>query len=229
MRLLVTRPEQDAAPLKRKLEGRGHDVTLWPLLKIVPRAAVTIPDKKWQAVCATSANALRNFEGMAAIEHLPLLTVGPQSLAAGREAGFAKASAHGGDVRGLAAYIEAHLQPETGPLLYLAGAEVSGDLAAKLEGVGFAVTKLVVYDAVPCNAALLGEALRGQDGVLLYSPRSARIFADTAPADVADALVYYCLSGNVAAALPKRWISHVAETPDEDSLLALLDRHARTL
>jgi uroporphyrinogen-III synthase len=229
MRLIVTRPEQDAGPLKQKLEAKGHSVTVMPLLDIVPHTGLVIADENWQAVCATSANAIRSFDGVAAVSHLPLLTVGPQSLAAARKAGFANASAHGGDVKGLADHVRSHLRAEDGPILYLSGAEVSGDLKGALEACGFKVVKLVVYDAVPAEAALLRSLLNEHDGVLLYSPRTAKLFVKAAPDAEAERLMYYCLSANVAAALPRNWPRAIAETPDEAALLALLDRPARTL
>ena len=37
MHLIVTRPEEDAMPLKARLEALGHTVTVAPLLRIVAR------------------------------------------------------------------------------------------------------------------------------------------------------------------------------------------------
>jgi uroporphyrinogen-III synthase len=223
MRLIVTRPEEDAKPLKVKLEGRGHAVTLFPLLKIIPRANLAIPQGPFQAVCATSANSLRSIDDASGLHLIPIFTVGAQSLAAAKQAGFVHASAHGGDVHGLAAHLKAHLKPQDGPILYLAGAEVSGDLKGALEAAGFNVTKLVTYDAVPQKPAALNAMLAAHDGVLLYSPRTAKIFADAAVEDAARGLIFVCLSPNVAAQLPAHWEKRVAAAPDEDSLLALLD------
>lgn len=222
MRLIVTRPEEDAGPLRAKLEGLGHSVTVLPLLKIVSRTGVAIPDAQYQAVCATSANALRSAGDISAIKHLPAFTVGAQSLAAARQAGFVSTSAHGGDVAGLASFFMARLKPDNGPILYLAGAEVSGDLKGMLERAGFGVTKIVVYDAVPQRPENLDAALQAHDGVLLYSPRTARIFSGLAGKG-ANHLVHYCLSENVAAALPAQSTVRIAGSPDEASLLALLD------
>jgi len=43
MRLIITRPEEDALPLKAKLETRGHAAIMAPLLKIVPRSQAFVP------------------------------------------------------------------------------------------------------------------------------------------------------------------------------------------
>jgi uroporphyrinogen-III synthase len=228
MHVLVTRPEEDAAPLAAKLAARGHRVTCLPLLRIVPRRTVDIPRRPWQAVLATSANGIRALSGHEELKSIRILTVGPQSLAAAHAAGFAKAEAHGGDVDGLAAFVAANLAPAAGPLLYLSGAETSGDLAGRLASLGFACHRAIVYDALPvADPEPLAKALAGADAVMLYSPRTALIWRDlvTEAGQLAEAArpTYLCLSMNVAKALPDHWSIKVAMSPDETAMLALLE------
>jgi uroporphyrinogen-III synthase len=228
MRLIITRPEEDAAGLADKLAALGHKGVVMPLIRIVPRRQGIIPDLSWQAVCCSSANALRARIYDDSLLLLPLLTVGPQSLAEARHRGFKRASAHGGDVNGLCAHISANLKPEAGPLLYLSGSETSADLPAKLKSRGFTVHRETVYDAVPQVPESLDVEVLASDGVLLYSPRTAAHWLaalDQAQlTEKAYALVHYCLSANVAAKLPKHNRITIAATPDENSMLALLDR-----
>ncbi len=231
MRLIVTRPEEDAGPLLAKLEALGHRAVALPLLTIVRRPDIRIPERNYQAVGVTSANAIRALGKPGPLAAIPMLTVGPQSLRAARDAGFNKSEAHGGDVRGLADYITGKLDPVRGPILYLSGAETSGDLEGTLAKAGFEVIRLVLYDAVALTHAAL-PALREYDGVLLYSPRSARIWAAlvvvAGQAETARRLIHYCLSANVAAALPPSWTASVAAKPEEAAILALLDPSLRT-
>ncbi len=222
MRLIVTRPEEDAGPLRARLEALGHQVTLLPLLRIVPRDGVAIPDFPWQAVVATSANGVRAAPGPHRLKSLRLLTLGPQSLKAARAAGFANSEARGGDVDGLARFIEKSFDPAHGPILYLSGAETAGDLQGQLLKSGFDVVRIILYDAI-ASADIAVRALEDNDGVLLYSPRSARIWANLIGS--VSSLRHYCLSRNVAEALPAQWLKFVAKSPDEASLLALLDPH----
>lgn len=228
MQLLITRPEEDAAGLAEKLAARGHRAWAFPLLAIVPRGDVAIPDRPWQAIAVTSANGIRAATGRDTLKAIRTLTVGPQSLAAAREAGFTAAEAHGGDVAGLAAFIAANLKPADGPILYLSGAETSGDLEGRLGARGFACHRAIVYDAVAAgDAARLDQLLPGIDAVLLYSPRSARIWRDlmAEPGRLAAAArpTYVCLSETVARSLPDTWRVRVANSPDEAAMLALLD------
>jgi uroporphyrinogen-III synthase len=224
MRLIVTRPEEDAEPLAVKLAAMGHEAIVAPLLRIAPRADVVIADRPFRAVIATSANAIRVLASHAAfgeLRHLPILTVGPQSLAAARATGFADAAAAGGDAIGLARHIAASLPAAGPPLLYVSGAATAGDLAGHLRAAGFTIERVILYDAVP--ATRLGVDLAQADGVLLYSPRTARLWSELA-GDAARHLVHFCLSANVADALPDIMPRRVAARPDEAAMMALLSR-----
>lgn len=227
MRLIITRPEDDALPLKAKLESRSHTAILAPLLKIVPRPDAFVPPFAYQLICTTSANALKCLRLEDRLKTIPLLAVGPQSLAVAREKGFTHAEARGGDVHGLAAHAAANFDPANGPVLYLSGAETSADLQAILMGSGFAVERVTTYDAVAQIPQGIERSLVGADGVLLYSPRSARLWYDVVVKSglekQAAIPVYYCLSENVAKTLPRQWQRRVAKTPDEAAMLALLD------
>jgi uroporphyrinogen-III synthase len=227
MQLIITRPEVDALPLKAKLESLGHSAILAPLLKIVPRPDTYIPPLAYQLICATSANALKSVHLDDNIKKIPLLTVGPQSLATAREERFKSSESQGGDVQGLAAYVVANFNSKNGPVLYLSGAETSSNLRALLKTAGFAVERVIIYDAVIQTPPEIDKALAKANGVLLYSPRSARIWCDLMVKSGLDkeaaAPTYYCLSDNVAKILPQPWQKRVAKTPDEAAMLALLD------
>lgn len=228
MRIAVTRPEEDAGALRAKLEALGHAVVMVPLLTIAPREGVTIPKRDWQAIAVTSANGIRALPEGHGLASIRTLTVGPQSLKAATAAGFA-AEAHGGDVDGLAAFVRGALDPRKGPILYLSGAETAGDLEGQLTAAGFDCHRAVLYDAAPATGLGVAEsALReGEiDAVLLYSPRTARIWRRLAEeaglAEAAGRIRNFCLSRNVASVLPEGWARHVPETPDEQAMLALL-------
>jgi uroporphyrinogen-III synthase len=227
MRLIITRPADDANLLKAKLEALGHSAILVPLLQIIPRANVQIPSKNYQLICVTSANAVKHCGASAELKRIPVLTVGPQSLEAARAAGFKSCEAHGGDVAGLASYVIKNFRTQDGPLLYLAGAQTTADLQAQLAARGFTVDKVVVYDAIAQGTPGIKQALAAAEGVLLYSPRSARIWVDIVTKSgletTATAPIYFCLSENVAKMLPPHWQTRLAKTPDEAAMLALLD------
>ncbi|MBL8790258.1 MAG: uroporphyrinogen-III synthase [Rhizobiales bacterium] len=227
MRLILTRPEKDARPLAEKLQALGHEAIILPLLEIVPRRGVVIPAAQYQAVCITSANGLANASLLDGLKHTRLLCVGPQSAAAARAAGFTDVTAAGGDVAGLTAFIAGHLKPSDGPLLYLSGAATSGDLEGRLQREGFPVTRVISYDAVSTTPQDLAHAVTTASAVLLYSPRTARLWVEqierSSLAHHMLGMTHLCLSQAVAAVLPDAWPRRVAAVPEEAAMLAALE------
>ena len=237
MRLIVTRSLEDARPLGRRLEALGHEVMLAPLLSIRRAARPAIPERDYQAILITSANGARALGGrpeLARLKGARTLVVGPASAAAATRIGISHIEQADGDVAALVRSAIAVLRPGDGPLLYVSGAVTAGDLEAKLEASGFDVDRVVAYEARPadrlpkaCVAALAGGKA---EGVLLFSPRSARIWAALVAAagltDAAARLTHYCLSGNVADAvlsgLGTKVATQVSPLPDEASLLAMI-------
>jgi uroporphyrinogen-III synthase len=237
VRLIVTRPQADAAVLAQQLEAAGHTVILAPLLSITPVDKLEVPGRDYQAVLITSANGARALEKRAELARLKdatAIVVGPASAEAAARAGFERVEQADGDVHALVRSTIALLRPGDGPLLYISGAVTAGNLAESLEASGFEVDRVVAYEARPagalpgpCAAAI---AAGGADGVVLYSPRSARIWAalvaDAGLSRAASELVYYCLSENVAGALREGLgdgVSvQVARRPDEPALLELI-------
>jgi len=235
VRFIVTRPEGEAQAVVARLASAGHEVVLAPLLAIVGRSAV-IPQRDYQAVLVTSANgarALARHPDRERLEDVAVHAVGPASAAAMRRAGWHRVGQAGGDVGALIAAARRNLDPAKGPLLYVSGATVSGDLEGALRAAGFAVDRAVLYAAEPVTtlpeaaAAALAEGRSG-DGVLLYSPRTAEIWVRLVTVAglgaAAAKLRHLCLSQNVAvrvrAALPGVPVP-VADRPDEDAMVAL--------
>jgi uroporphyrinogen-III synthase len=230
MKLLVTRPVEDAQPLAEKLEGLGHEAVIVPLLQIKPREGVVLPDGPFQAVCVSSANGLSAKADLTVFHHIPFFAIGPQSALEARRQGFDHVHDRGGNVEGLVRTICKSLKPENGPVLYLSGSETTGDLKGKLKAQGFSMSRVIVYDAEPCVVTDLNALLEGADGVLLYSPRTTKLWVsqvqNAALVEPAKNLLHFCLSANVAANLPQGWAKRISRTPDENGMLTLLDQSA---
>jgi uroporphyrinogen-III synthase len=228
MKLIVTRPVEDNEALIGKLMSLDHETIALPLIEIVARPAAQISEIAYQAACITSANAIRVIDVSTAIKQLPLYTVGPQSKGEAQRRGFPHVSAHGGDVNGLSHFIKNHLAPEAGPILYLSGAETSGDLEGKLKSYGFSVDRVIAYDARPREVTDLAQLLQNADGVLLYSPRTAQLWAAQLEKHgclaQAENLIHFCLSVNVANKLPRQLKKKISASPNEGDMLALLDQ-----
>ena len=225
MKLIITRPSKDAEALAMKLKALGHEPVIVPLLEIIPRQGVAIPQRSYQAICLTSANGVVVYPDHISI---PVFTVGPQSAEAAQTAGYGAVSHHGGDVEGMVSFITTTLKPLDGPLLYLSGATTSGDLEGQLTAHGFYVDRIVTYDAVATEPHHLAGVIGNSNGVLLYSPRSAKLWASAVERANAQShvrnIIHFCLSTNIAKALPQSWPTRIAATPDEFALLATLEQ-----
>jgi uroporphyrinogen-III synthase len=235
MRILVTRPREDADGLVAALTARGHEVLFEPLLTIVPRAAVDWPPghERAQALLVTSANGVRAFARADPRRDLPVYAVGAASAAAAGELGFRTVVSAEGNVDDLAALVRRRLDPAAGPLLHPAAATPAGDLQGALAVADFTVLRVVLYDARPAEA-LSPESTRAInegsiDAVTLFSPRTAAAFASLMEAaGLASAcwqIAALCLSPAVAseiAGLTWRRVV-VAARPEQAALLAALD------
>ena len=227
MKIIITRPEEDAGPLSEKLTGLGHEIFVLPLLKIVGRETPQIPRRPYQVICLTSANAARVLADISPIKDIPVLAVGPHSIRMALDKGFARVEAQGGDVNGMHQFMTTHLVIQAGPILYLSGSETSGDLEGRLKHSGFDVDRVITYDAMPASLEGKQSEIRNAQAVVLYSPRSAKLWVQEIGALNCDAaahtIKHICLSANVAACLPQSWPRAIAEIPTEAALLALLD------
>lgn len=234
MRVLVTRPEADAAALVAELEARGHRALTQPLLMIEPVAVAEPLDlDSVQAVLFTSANGVRAFADRCAERRLPVFAVGDASGAEARAAGFERVESAGGDVEDLARLVIARLDPAAGCLFHGAGASLAGDLGGALEAAGFAVRRAVLYNAQPAEA--LSEDVRTAltegclDAIVLFSPRTAstfiRLMGKHRLAAACAGCWAICLSAAVATPLtPLDWAGiAVAEQPSTAALLDKLD------
>lgn len=235
MRILITRPQADAARTAAALRARGHEVVIAPLLDLEFLSDAALGAGPWTALLVTSANAVRAFASHKRRDELrgsKVFTVGDRTAQAMRDCGFADVVSAAGNVNDLAALIAARLQPPA-RLLYLAGEERSGDLAGLLRSKNFAVDTVLVYRAVTIGAlprAAAAALARGLDGVFHFSRRSAEAYLDAARHSglLQDALgkpVHYCLSGRIAEPLRDAGAANVriAARPDEAALIELCD------
>jgi len=239
MRILVTRPKEDAAPLVKLLKAEGHTPVLFPFLKIIAekgeaKALAAFKIKDVQALIVTSANGVRAFASMDKRRSFKVMAVGDASARAAREAGFKNVDSADGDVETLAQLIKEKCDPKKGLFLHIAGSKVAGDLKGLLEADGFVYQRMVLYRAdkvTSLSAGLKKEIAAGSlDGVLLYSPRTAASFVELLDKaglkNNVKNMVAYGLSAAVQSKLKGVTFKEniTATSPDQEALLACLKK-----
>jgi uroporphyrinogen-III synthase len=250
MAILVTRPQPDNEATAASLRARGFDVLLAPTLRFEPVASPDDPAADYAGVIITSANALRAVEPQLAergLLGLPLFAVGERTASAARRAGFGTVISADGDAADLCdlvvakagkfAEVKSKKSGKARPLLYLAGAELSRDLAGELARHGIEVITRITYRMVASSGlpreACDAIAANQVEAVLHYSARSARAFLDAIRAAGVEisalAVRQCCISAAVAAILREAGATRVtvASSPDENALLGMLDRALR--
>lgn len=232
MRLLVTRPDPDAEALAERLRGLGHQVLIAPMLTVVPREEQAIDLAGVQVICFTSRNAVRIFADQSPERAIPVYVVGPGTAEEARAKGFLAVREGGGDGRALVEAVRDALSPLAGAVLHARGAAVAYDVVGALRKAGFTVREQVLYETLPVPA-LAPEVRQAWaeghiDGVLLFSPRSAKTFAtllmDADLAGGAKQVIAYCLSDAVRSGADLPWQAvRVAERPDVPAMIELLE------
>ena len=240
MRLLITRPHDDALNLAQQLNAQGHECVIAPVISIVAQKVALPSPEHIQGLAFTSANGVRALHqrlgsNASSWLALPAYTVGPQTQLAALAAGFGRAVQATGDVESLADLI-ASQQPAHAdkPILHIAGSHLAGNLQALLAAHHLSVEKAVLYEALaatdfePPVANALRQAMF--DAVVIYSQRSARIFIDlftalepTAPRKP----VAFCLSPAIAHLMQAAGFeARTAAAADEPAMLDLLQENA---
>jgi len=245
MAVLVTRPSPDSDRTASALRARGFAVLLAPLLRFEPVPLPSDLGEDHGALIVTSANALRaaapQLEG-SNLKLLPLYAVGAQTAAVATEAGFARVISADGDAADLAELVAGGVKKrifrKRDTLLYLAGADISRDLAGELAARDLHVVTQTVYRmaqlATLPREACDAFAANRIEAVLHYSRRSAEAFvaaARTGGVEIsALAVPQCCISASVAEVLREAGAAQVsvAARPDENELLEGLARALRS-
>ncbi|MQX35535.1 uroporphyrinogen-III synthase [Roseospira navarrensis] len=229
MRVLVSRPRDDAERIAAPLRAMGVEVVNEPLLVIVPVAGPNIDLTGVQAVLMTSANGARALATAVDERDMPVFAVGDQTARAARDVGFNHVESAGGNVETLAALVRERLNPDHGPLLHAAGRVQAGDLAGALDTDGFTVRVAHLYDARPTAALSRSTQAALRDGTIdaafFFSPRTARTFVEHVRKATLErslgGVTAYALSAAVARELDPILSGRirVSDQPTQESLL----------
>ncbi|HEY1637484.1 MAG TPA: uroporphyrinogen-III synthase [Rhizomicrobium sp.] len=236
MRVLLTRSLAESEQLAALLRSRGHHVVLSPMMDIRFLEGAPLTLGGIQAIVVTSANGIDALARRTPVRDTPVFAVGPQTSDAARAAGFANVEQGGGDSTALTEAVRGSAHPNRGALLLAAGRERRGEVESGLAAAGFTVRVEELYAAVEiphlsvAGAKALSEG--AIDAVMLFSPRSARLFVQQVLAAKlgprCERVIALCISEATAAELGGLNFAarHVSHRPDRQGMLQLLDNAA---
>jgi uroporphyrinogen-III synthase len=165
LRVLVTRPREQAQPLVEALASEGFDVVVEPLVAIEPLSAEPIDVRGYDCVIVTSANGARELARRMNETPRRIAAIGPGTVAALDEAGLrAEVVA---DVHTQEGLVDAFSQRPERALFV--GAEGARSYLAEALDSDF----LAVYRTVELSVDELPPA----DLAILMSPSAARAYA----------------------------------------------------
>lgn len=211
IRVAVTRPEPQASGTARRLAQAGYIPVLAPLLAPIATGHPGTGDGIG-TIALTSRTAAMVLGAYPALHGLPVVAVGDATAREARQAGFRVVASAGGDVTTLLAALVGAAEP----IVHMAGAEQIGDLVEHLLARGQMAARRTLYKMEPVALPSVAPVA----AVLIYSPRTARLFAASDAPAFRDALCV-ALSAAIAAALVGRRVV-VAATPTEPAILAAL-------
>lgn len=214
----VTRPQPFADQTAARLQTRGYQPVVAPLLIKVVRAATVpfVPD----ALAVTSRAGAAELFRFPALKERPVFAVGRATADAVQDAGGHLAASADGDVDDLAALL---VRAAPASVLHVCGADQAGDLVGALTSAGIQADRLVAYAMEP--ASTLPDLPEPLLAVLLYSPRTARLYEALATQWPWIGAPAIAMSAQVATVVKGRQVQ-VADAPNEDSLMAALDAFA---
>ncbi|MBU1174189.1 MAG: uroporphyrinogen-III synthase [Alphaproteobacteria bacterium] len=230
-RVLVTRPEPDAADTAGRVRAIGCEPIVFPLLTMQVTEVRLPAAEGLSGLIVTSANAIRALQQRDALRPylgLPVYAVGDRTAAAAAAAGFADVESADGDAGDLVALVGE--RAKAGTFFYPAAAETARDLPKALAASGLLVIAAEIYAmaaATRLDPAIARDLASGEiHAVMVYSRRTAALFAELTELALSPerrrALTLICLSETVASPLVLHGFPRIvlADFPSEEAMLA---------
>jgi uroporphyrinogen-III synthase len=220
--IVLTRPILQAEAFAADLiaaHGRPLPILVAPLMgiaQVTPDEAIGFPEH----VIFTSANAVAQAGHLGIPKRATAWCVGAHTAAAAQAMGFETRTAQGDSAALVDLMIAARPQ---GEILHLRGAHVTGRVVDALRDAGLTCAARVIYDQVALPPSdVLTSALAGSQPLIvpLFSPRSARLLAQTKPHAAPISLI--AMSSTVAAAAESLSTKDVftVNFPDKNHMIA---------
>ena len=227
MNILITRPYNLAINSQGRLSKLGKKSVIIPFIKI-KYLDVKIEDNNYDYIILTSQNAIATFENNPWMKDKSILVVGEKTKELLLKRNCKKILLSEGGVSDLIDSMCEKISISSN-ILYICGDHLSYDLKNSFKSNAYNITSKVVYNSDAIIELTKNEISQINDVVeivMLYSPRTAKIFTDLA-------LKYNLYTKNkVAICISDRCVSGVAKlkwkeikvssAPNETKMLELI-------
>lgn len=215
--ILMTRPAAQGSETARVLaQETGLRVIETPLLAI--RSIGALPDMtRYRTLIFTSRNGVQSYAALGG-PAMPAICVGRATAQAARDCGH-DAHTAGGDAAAVIDHVVSH--PPQGPILHIRGEVAQGDIAATLTAAGHPTDDCVLYaqDLLDLTPDAMDALTSGADVVVpLYSPRTARHFADLCPPGSRVHLVSISANTDLATRAINATSRGISDAPDAPAM-----------
>lgn len=224
-RLLLTRPQEDSQLLAARLGETGIETLISPIITISPVEEAHFPSALPDGIIITSRHALAHITMPEAWHSLPVYAVGESTAQHAREKGFHHIAAVAENAAALAGILQQATKLST--LLYISGDVIRFDFAGALASFHMHVERLITYYSLPAPVLPqeVADAIKHRTihGAVFFSHRTASHFhslcnrAGISPS--LEDMDAFCLSADIADALPGWRNAIISQTPDMPGML----------
>ena len=181
MSILITRPYHLGINSQNKISKLGKKSLLIPLIKI-KYLNIEISDSNYDYIVVTSQNAIATFRNNLWMKDKYILVVGGEKKELLLQENYKKILICEENVSGLIDNIYKKISIASN-ILYICGDHLSYDLEGSLKSNSYNITSKVVYTSDAITELSKNEIAQINEVVeivMLYSPRTAKIFVDLA-------------------------------------------------
>ena len=214
-KILLTRPQQDAEPLAKKLQQQGYQPMILPMMEVEFLPEIALPVDNIDALIFTSANGVRALmhqlqyqpQYRQQILATPCYAVGAKTASTAKSYGFDKIAIAGGDANKLYQLIidtNAHASQR---FYHVAADNHPHALVERLKQAGLNATRQSFYKTLALQRlpADFTDIFPQINAVMLFSVRTAEIFLEllynqTLQKEIKYTIKLVCLSNAVRTA-----------------------------
>ena len=238
MYVLLTRPKNESEELAEELFKFGMQVIIDPLLLITKmdgweREYNTIKKNEIALIIFTSSNAIREFSSYEKARNFDIAVVGRKSEFVAKNLGYKNIQVADGSA--LSLYSLMKEEKRNGKILYVAGDSVTLEIADKLNEVGVAAKKIVVYkssSALNLSHQTMQLLIENKiNSAIFFSTKTAQTFVDL----VKNGAIKFDLSSTKVFALSEKiakvvsslsWYKiYIANDTTSESVISLIKQH----